>query len=222
MYNLETRKEIFDSEHYIVAKGLIPLWVIEDLKNFYYKNRSNFKKENIRKFLNEHYREQKPGLFKPLDYIHESLTPRVSAYIGHPLITTYNTGRAYLRGSEMVSHRDRAQCDISLTMTVVNDGDNWPIYFKSVQGKEVPLKTEPGDCIIYKGTDIFHWRDPNENDFQIQHFFHWISKDTRTGSWMSEFSREEIEDFNTWPGNLETMTQYNQMPLPKRVANKQD
>ena len=51
--------------------------------------------------------------------------------------------------------------------------------FKSENRDGVLLKHDPGDCIIYRGCELEHWRDPfevGEGSYQVQVFLHYIDK----------------------------------------------
>jgi len=86
------------------------------------------------------------------------------------LLETYSFWRCYTYGSELVKHKDRKSCEISVTLFIGSDGEHeWPIY---MDGKAVNLKA--GDAIIYKGCDIKHWRKPYEGDYHIQTFLHYV------------------------------------------------
>ena len=51
--------------------------------------------------------------------------------------------------------------------------------FKSDNREGLLLKHNPGDCIIYRGCELEHWRDPfevGEGYYQVQVFMHYIDK----------------------------------------------
>ena len=86
------------------------------------------------------------------------------------LLETYSFWRCYTYASELIKHKDRKSCEISVTIAIGSDGKHeWPIY---MDGKAINLK--PGDAVIYKGCDVKHWREPYEGDYHIQTFLHYV------------------------------------------------
>ena len=41
---------------------------------------------------------------------------------------------------------------------------------------KVPVNLEPGDMLIYKGCDLFHWREKFEGEHHLQAFLHYNDK----------------------------------------------
>jgi len=91
------------------------------------------------------------------------------------LIPTYSYYRVYRKGHELLPHKDRPACEISVTLTL---GFNylqehaWPMYIENT-----PIICEPGDGIIYKGCEVEHWRTPfecDDNTYHVQTFLHYV------------------------------------------------
>lgn len=93
---------------------------------------------------------------------------------GVKVIPTYSYGRIYYRGAELVPHRDRQSCEISVTCCLTTDGTRWPIGFITRQNKKVLVNMNPGDIIIYLGCELTHWRDKYKGHEQIQAFAHYV------------------------------------------------
>ena len=87
------------------------------------------------------------------------------------LFPTYSFTRLYTYNSELKPHKDRPSCEISVTVMFGSDGTKWPIY---MDDKEIIL--EAGDCVIYSGTKIAHWREEFFGDWYAQVFLHWVLK----------------------------------------------
>ena len=92
--------------------------------------------------------------------------PRIEKEMGLKLIETYTYTRLYVYGAELHKHKDRKSCDFSTTMNL--GGDAWPIF---MDGKQVDL--QKGDCCIYRGCDIVHWRERFTGTQCGQVFFHY-------------------------------------------------
>ena len=67
-------------------------------------------------------------------------------------------------------------------------GDKWPIYlepnknigpptiehpFKATKNKGIKVDLKPGDMLVYKGTDLEHWRTPFKGKDCAQVFLHY-------------------------------------------------
>ena len=100
-------------------------------------------------------------------------TPVLAKILGLKLLPTYSYHRLYTKGAELLKHTDRPSCQISSTMTLGYNSDyNWPMC---VGDKKIELK--PGDCIIYRGCEVEHWREKFTGTNHAQVFFHWNEDD---------------------------------------------
>ena len=95
----------------------------------------------------------------------ENLRPEMEKQTGLKLFETYSYARIYKKGDILERHKDRYSCEISTTLNL--GGDSWPIYIEpsgeeGQEGSKVIL--EPGDMLIYRGSELEHWRDEFEGD----------------------------------------------------------
>jgi len=126
--------------------------------------------------------------------------PHIERITGLELACTYTYYRVYRPGSELKRHKDRASCEISMTVCLgtkyvgMPEDYNWGMYVDPdsinkpfgpngefvTNGKPGKMITQqPGDAIIYRGCEIEHWRDPFNSapgSYQVQAFFHFIDK----------------------------------------------
>lgn len=98
------------------------------------------------------------------------------------LYPTYYFDRFYFSGSAMEPHVDREACEISVSMNISSNTDyDWPLYFDMDDGAEPkPFTTSPGDALIYRGIDLYHWREKlqgNKKTYHHQIFFHFVRAD---------------------------------------------
>mgnify|MGYP003124065819 FL=1 len=91
---------------------------------------------------------------------------KIENIVGRRLIEMYSYGRVYTTGAELPKHMDRKSCEYSLTMNL--GGDMWPIF---ADGEQVDLN--PGDCLVYKGCEIEHWREKFTGEYSTQIFYHY-------------------------------------------------
>lgn len=104
-------------------------------------------------------------------------TPIISKIIGLDLLPTYTYARIYHRGAELLPHVDREQCEHSCTISLGGEYEKlWPIWVKHPEKHPNPLMIDlyPGDILIYKGTEILHWRDEFLGLRQYQLFMHFV------------------------------------------------
>jgi|TARA_R100001510_G_C7634404_1_gene192802 hypothetical protein len=90
---------------------------------------------------------------------------------GLKLFPTYAFTRYYTFNSELLKHKDRPSCEISVSAMWDSDGTKWPLY---INGKGIEM--EPGNAVIYLGREDEHWRETFEGDYQLQTFFHYVDK----------------------------------------------
>jgi hypothetical protein len=138
------------------------------------------------------------------------MRPHMEKFTGLELCPTYSYFRVYRPGMELERHTDRQSCEISTTicfgMNYIDTAKeyNWGMYvdpshrhnindehFISTGNKGIMTAQNPGDCIVYRGCEIEHWRDPfeaGENSWQVQGFFHYINKN---GPYYPEFAYDK-------------------------------
>ncbi|MFC3655500.1 hypothetical protein FZ025_15195 [Xanthomonas hyacinthi] len=95
--------------------------------------------------------------------------------IGKSLLPTYSFARIYTSESKLTKHVDHSACEISATVTIghKNAPGEWPIWLTS-RDRDLPVSLEIGDALIYKGTELPHWREPLSSGIWCQAFFHFV------------------------------------------------
>lgn len=121
-----------------------------------------------------------------LDSLLERLRPILEKKLKKKLYATYSYFRIYKKGCELVRHKDREECNISMTLNI--SGEEWPFYFDknkengiytkdnmyipgSSKGTKVILKQ--GDVLMYDGSHE-HWRESLKHNECTQVFLHYI------------------------------------------------
>jgi hypothetical protein len=104
----------------------------------------------------------------------EELRPAVERHTGLRLLPTYSYVRLYKHGAVLERHRDRAACEVSVTLSLAADPpEPWPIWIHGfLDTQSVALK--PGDALIYRGSDCDHWREAFAGQFAAQVFLHYV------------------------------------------------
>jgi hypothetical protein len=111
------------------------------------------------------------------DGLLEYLRPRVEERSGHRLLPTYSYFRLYKRGDILKRHRDRPACEISISLNIGQEpSDPWPLYVEGKSGPHGALLF-PGDALLYRAIDLFHWREPYQGSKLVQAFLHYVDRD---------------------------------------------
>ena len=137
--------------------------------------------------------------------IHSDIRLKIEKQIGRKLYNTYYYDRFYFPGQELKKHTDRAACEISISVHIsTNLEEYWPIFIKTPYvfaesqectkvkklintGDIVAVNLNPGDGVLYKGCERPHWRDKMPGTFEMmsggeelyyhQIFFHYVLQD---------------------------------------------
>jgi hypothetical protein len=121
------------------------------------------------------------------DKLLEDLTPHFEAASGLKLFPTYSYARLYnTQDEELKVHRDRPACEISATLTLDFEGDVWSIFMGANEDKSnaTEIKMSVGDAVMYRGCDIYHWREPyKEGKWQAQVFLHYVDQNGPHAEW---------------------------------------
>lgn len=131
------------------------------------------------------------------------LLPHFEQASGLKLLPTYAYARWYEPGEVLKIHRDRPSCEISATVTLGFDGDAWPIYIGKPSDKPTDcskidqtgktiyvdnvgeLKLQVGDAMLYRGCEMYHWRDEyKEGKWQAQVFLHYVDANGPHKEWI--------------------------------------
>jgi hypothetical protein len=81
------------------------------------------------------------------------------------------------------AHRDRPSCEVSMTVNLGMDADEpWPIWIAGPMGT-VAVALRPGDGLVYRGCDCFHWREPFPGRQLTQLFLHYVDRDGPNAEW---------------------------------------
>jgi len=137
--------------------------------------------------LNPRGDEQIPNAKTIMDHevmfetLHERLWPVVEQVTKEELIPTYAYARLYSNGDVLERHRDRAACEVSVTIQLGRSHNySWPIY---MGGQRFDLAE--GDGVVYPGCDVEHWRnvcDGPTDYYSGQVFLHFVRKNGQHSS----------------------------------------
>jgi hypothetical protein len=124
------------------------------------------------------------GYADPLtDTLLEKIRGSVEQNTGLKLWPTYSYFRVYQRGNLLKAHRDRPSCEVSMTVSLGMDApEPWPIWIAGPMGTS-SVSLNPGDGLIYRGCDCYHWREPFGGSHLAQLFLHYVDRDGPNTEW---------------------------------------
>ena len=102
------------------------------------------------------------------------LLPKLEEHSGLELYKTYTYARIYKKGDILRIHKDREACEISITLDL--GGDPWDIWILDRDENPIKVKLNPGDALLYRGREIWHWRGKFEGNEHSQVFMHYVDK----------------------------------------------
>ena len=167
----------------ILVKNIVnPIWLQEPVPwergKFNYISNGSVTIEGLEQQVNGSLSRYNHPKFR---HLHYDLKNKVGQIIGDPLYPSYYYDRFYFKGQELTPHVDREACEVSISVHCSNNLNyEWPIWFTDPEGKDIPLITNPGDGVIYKGCERPHWREPmkgNHKSYYHQIFFHYVRRD---------------------------------------------
>ena len=127
-----------------------------------------------------------------------SFLPTISNILNKEIVPTYSFTREYLKGTELISHRDRDSCEISVSVTIHQDSLIEKFYISSKDKNSasdediITIDLKKGDAILFFGMDSanndWHWRDPIQSNSVIQIFLHYCYKDGAYSNYAYEWT----------------------------------
>ncbi|MBI3556249.1 MAG: hypothetical protein HY074_08295 [Deltaproteobacteria bacterium] len=98
-----------------------------------------------------------------MSFIHQRLLGVIRDLTASDLIPSYSFLTTYDSGAVLERHIDRDQCAWNVSLFIdsqpeVSLADSWPIYF-DVGGKVSGVRLAMGDAVLYRGTEVPHWRN---------------------------------------------------------------
>lgn len=116
--------------------------------------------------------------YAPIFDLLNSKVEYLSEIVGESLLPTYSYIRMYRTGQFLRPHRDKVGCEISLTMHMTSDDQNYPFFIESLKKEKKTFILEPGDAILYLGCDVLHGRPKYATGYRyVQSFLHYVRKD---------------------------------------------
>ena len=190
MSSKEDIQKYFNENSYVVIKEVVDKTTVNLFYSYTMKkiNRNFYKLKNNPELYSTTYDMtfgDKDSGFNSLNFygdefcetILEALLNKMEEFTGLELLPEYGFLRLYQKNDILPYHNDRPSCEISTTLCVGYKGEQaWPIWLENKNKDKIPVNLEPGDMLVYKGCDLFHWRDKYEGENHLQAFLHYNDK----------------------------------------------
>lgn len=99
----------------------------------------------------------------------------VEEVVGKKLLPTYTYARIYFNGADLLPHKDRDECEHSVSLSLGGTSSAlWPLWFKNEDKEPEYAAMYEGDAVVYQGNKVNHWRDEFEGETQFQLFMHYV------------------------------------------------
>jgi SEC-C motif len=123
------------------------------------------------------------------------LLPVMEQATGLKLLPCYSYLRIYGNGAILPKHMDRPSCEISSSLTLgFKAPAPWPLCVQA-DGVDKSLVLMPGDMIVYRGSELPHWREIFNGEYWVQTFLHYVSANGRFTDYKFD-GRERIGPFD--------------------------
>jgi hypothetical protein len=112
-----------------------------------------------------------------------ALQTQIEATTGLGLYPTYSYLRVYKHGDVLARHRDRASCEITLSLTLGYAADApWPLWIEAPDGI-ASIQMQSGDALLYRGTECPHWREAFSGEHAAQVFLNYVDRNGPNVEW---------------------------------------
>ena len=186
-------QEYFKKNNYVAIKGFLDPSMAGLLYQYCLAKvvQTDFISQYVKNFYDKEWHgrfgdEQAPNSYSNygdllMDTLLAGSKEQLSQYSGVELTPTYSYWRLYQKDEELKRHRDRESCEISVTLclgyntsNLEDKSYNWPMWVELPDNPDgAPIFMEPGDMIMYKGTEVDHWRDQFQGLNLAQVFLHY-------------------------------------------------
>jgi hypothetical protein len=91
------------------------------------------------------------------------------------------------------------------------------------QGRVTSIDLDIGDVLLYKGTEVMHFRHPmQEQQFQYQAFFHYVRKQGNYANYKYDLHNNLPSNIEAEEQNFPEWTDQNLQNQPERIINSDD
>lgn len=151
----------FAQHRYAVLRALITVATLTALRAFY----RAFVEQGFALFKDQHGTLRWWAHNEPVARaIQAQLTEIVSHVVGERVKPSYAYFASYCQEAVLARHRDREQCAFSVSLLIDYVPEPvgvspWPLWLEVGENESVAISLGPGDGLVYRGTELPHWRD---------------------------------------------------------------
>jgi hypothetical protein len=121
------------------------------------------------------------------------LLPQIERASGLSLYPTYSYLRVYKYGDVLARHRDRPACEISVSLCLGYVADApWPLWIEGPNGASA-VTMQPGEGLLYRGTECPHWRQRFTGKEAAQVFLHYVEQNGPNAEWKFDKRRARLQ-----------------------------
>lgn len=157
---LEEGRTKLAQDGYVVLRGLVPPLFLASMRRYY----RMLAKEGYLELDTTQVIGKRETLHddRVLRYLHGQMAPVLCAVTGEAIKPSYSLVSRYFEGAVLKKHVDRPQCLWNVSLAIDADPETdaetaWPIYLRA-RNRTAAVRLELGDALIYRGTDVPHWR----------------------------------------------------------------
>lgn len=169
-------------DRYAAVEGLIAPRMIAGLRKYY----RDLIAEGFVSFGDPQVRRRFRAHNEPMARVlHKALAPLMTKLAGEPMQPSYVYLGSYRSPAALKPHVDRPQCALSISLLIDYSPEPkgpspWPLYLKdaALPGEPFAARQKLGDGLVYRGTELLHWRDAlPKGHTSTSLFFHFVPAD---------------------------------------------
>lgn len=109
------------------------------------------------------------------------LQPQIEQATGLELWPTLSFYYYYTTGNLLSKHKDRDSCELVAGLCIGADENykqnhgSWPLCF-NIDGDKKAIKLNYGDIVVFKGSELEHWRDEFTGKWFVSAIFGYVDK----------------------------------------------
>jgi len=144
----------------------------------------------------------------------------VETIVGEELYPCYSYARIYQENDSLPPHTDRPSCEISLTLTLNYEKYIWPFWLVD-NGQVISVDLDIGDVLLYKGTEIMHFRHPMQGQqYQYQAFLHYVKKHGSYANYKHDLDTNLLSSLAAEEHNFPEWSNQNSKNMAKQAINR--
>ncbi|MET0647801.1 MAG: hypothetical protein ABW208_14390 [Pyrinomonadaceae bacterium] len=157
----ESLRAQLETEQYAVLRDIIAPLQLAALRGYFRRldEVGYLLQESGKEAVDRHVMHNEPVA----RFVHQQINALINQIVPAPVKPSYCYLSVYQPGAVLPRHIDRPQCVWNLSLLIDNDpdvqiDDAWPIYLE-VEGEAREVRLDLGDAVLYRGTEIPHWRE---------------------------------------------------------------